>query len=157
MAPAGELRSGQRRLAFAELEDRVARAAAGFSRVGIGPGEAVALLLRNDLCFVEATQAAQRLGAYAVPINWHFKAEEVAYILRDCGARVLIAHADLLAALGEVPAGTTVLAVRPRPRSPPPMALPAKPAARPPERNSGRNGSRHGIPPEHRRPDGATA
>jgi len=69
--------------------------------LGIGPGEAVALLLRNDICFVEATQAAQRLGAYAVPINWHFKAEEVAYILRDCGAKVLIAHADLLAELGD--------------------------------------------------------
>ncbi len=136
MAPAGELRSGQRRLAFAELEDRVARAAAGFSRVGIGPGEAVALLLRNDLCFVEATQAAQRLGAYAVPINWHFKAEEVAYILRDCGARVLIVHADLLAALGRSDTRQEFLSspYRPRPRSPRPMTLPAKPAGRHRER-----------------------
>ena len=53
--------------------------------MGIGPGEAVALLLRTDLCFVEATQAAQRLGAYAVPINWHFKAEEVAYTCGTAG------------------------------------------------------------------------
>jgi long-chain acyl-CoA synthetase len=36
------------------------------------------------------------LGAYAVPLNWHFKPEEITYILADCGARVLIGHSDLL-------------------------------------------------------------
>ena len=46
------------------------------------------------------------------PINWHFKADEVAYVLADCGAKVLVAHADLLAAVaGAVPAGVKVLAV----------------------------------------------
>ena len=39
--------------------------------------------------------AALRRGAYAVPINWHFKEEEVAYILKDSGARVLVVHSDL--------------------------------------------------------------
>jgi long-chain acyl-CoA synthetase len=51
-----------------------------------------------------------RLGAYAVPVNWHFKPEEVAYVLKDSGARVLIGHVDLLHPLRDViPAGTTVL------------------------------------------------
>jgi long-chain acyl-CoA synthetase len=51
-----------------------------------------------------------RLGAYAVPVNWHFKPEEVGYVLNDSGARVLIGHADMLHRLHEViPAGATVL------------------------------------------------
>ena len=41
--------------------------------------------------------AVQALGAYAVPINWHFKADEVAFVLGDCGASVLVGHADLIA------------------------------------------------------------
>ncbi|NJO23911.1 MAG: AMP-binding protein [Sphingomonadales bacterium] len=69
-------------------------------------------MLRNDFAFLEASLAAVRIGAYAVPINWHFKAEEVAYVLADCGARVLVAHADLLAGVaGAIPAGVSVLVV----------------------------------------------
>src|SRR5262247_3947811 len=112
MAREGELRSGERRLTFDAIEVRAAKAAAGFTGLGVGPGDAVALLLRNDLPFIEATRAAQRLGAYAVPINWHFKAEEVAYILRDCRARVLLGHADLLAPLaGGLPPRLATIAV----------------------------------------------
>ena len=74
------------------------RAASGFAALGVRQGDCVALLLRNDFAFLEASLAAVRLGAYAVPINWHFKADEVAYVLADCGAKVLVAHADLLAA-----------------------------------------------------------
>ena len=34
--------------------------------------------------------AAMRLGAYGVPVNWHFKPEEINYVLKDCGTSVLI-------------------------------------------------------------------
>jgi long-chain acyl-CoA synthetase len=64
--------------------------------MGVGGGDCVAILLRNDFAFLEASYGAQALGACAVPINWHFKAEEISYILADCGAKVLIGHADLL-------------------------------------------------------------
>ncbi len=95
--------------AFAE---RIARAASGFAALGVRQGDCVALLLRNDFAFLEASLAAVRLGAYAVPINWHFKADEVAYVLADCGAKVLVAHADLLAAVaGADPRRREVLAV----------------------------------------------
>jgi long-chain acyl-CoA synthetase len=60
---------------------------------------------------MEVAYAAQTLGAYAVPINWHFKAEEVAYILADCAASVLIGHADLLAAIaGDIPKQVRLIA-----------------------------------------------
>jgi long-chain acyl-CoA synthetase len=56
--------------------------------------------------------AAGQLGAYAVPINWHFTAEEAGYILADCRARALVVHADLLPQIAAgVPAGTKVLVV----------------------------------------------
>ena len=104
--------SGDRALSREELSSRVARAAAGFDALGVGEGASVTLLLRNDFAFFEASLAAVRLGAYAVPINWHFKADEVGYILRDCDARVLVVHADLLPAIqGAIPAGTACLVV----------------------------------------------
>ena len=53
-----------------------------------------------------------QLGAYGVPVNWHFKPEEINYILRDSGTSVLIGHADLLHQLRDaVPNGVTVLSV----------------------------------------------
>ncbi|CEJ14096.1 Long-chain-fatty-acid--CoA ligase FadD13 [bacterium YEK0313] len=104
--------SGDRHVSVAEHDERVRRAAVGFTGLGIGVGDCVALLLRNDFAFIEATSAAQRLGAYAVPINWHFKAEEIRYILEDCDARALVVHADLIAGLADaVPAGVSVLVV----------------------------------------------
>jgi long-chain acyl-CoA synthetase len=68
--------------------------------------------MRNDIAFIEAAYAAMRLGAYAVPVNWHFKPEEINYILKDSGTHVLIGHADMLHQLGDaIPAGVTVLSV----------------------------------------------
>ncbi|CCD88475.1 putative acyl-CoA ligase [Bradyrhizobium sp. ORS 285] len=70
------------------------------------------MLMRNDIAFIEAAYGAMRLGAYGVPVNWHFKPEEIDYILKDSATRVLIGHADLLHQLrGLIPAGVTVLSV----------------------------------------------
>ena len=106
------LSSGSRHLSFEDF-DRAARAASvGFGRAGIGEGDRVALLMRNDIAFVEATVAIQRLGAIAVPVNWHFRAGEIRYILEDSGARMLVAHADLIRqATGAVPEAVAVLVV----------------------------------------------
>jgi long-chain acyl-CoA synthetase len=103
--------SGVRGLSQAALEARVRRVAAGLAAQGVPPGACVAILMRNDIVFLEVAYAAQALGAYAVPINWHFKAEEIAYILADCGAGVLIGHADLLAPIAAaIPAHITLIA-----------------------------------------------
>ncbi len=112
--------SGQRECPRDVLEERALRAASGLRSLGVAAGNAVALLLRNDFAFFEATFAAQAIGAYAVPVNWHLAAPEVAYVLEDSGARVLVAHADLLDAIPEVVAaaeraGVNVLCV-PTPR-----------------------------------------
>src|ERR1700704_2050522 len=89
-----------------------ARAATGLDAIGVREGDAVALLLRNDFAFIETTQACALLGAYCVPINWHGKADDISYILKDVKAKVLIAHADLITPLrGALPAGLIVLGV----------------------------------------------
>ncbi len=101
---------GNRVLDLAAFEARIERAATGLAALGIVQGDCVAILMRNDIPFLEASHAAIRLGAYAVPINWHFHPEEVAYILRDCAAKVLIVHADLIeTARAAAPAGTTIV------------------------------------------------
>jgi long-chain acyl-CoA synthetase len=125
--------SGERRLSHGELGERAARAAAGLESLGVGPGDAVALLLRNDVPFLEASLAAGALGAYAVPINWHFQAEEVGYVLRDCAAKALLAHADLLAPVaGAVPEGMATLAVQSPPELRAAYRLCAEPVPLPP-------------------------
>ena len=69
-------------------------------------------MLRNDFPTFEVNMAAGQLGVYAVPINWHFTPEEAGYILADSGAKVLVAHSDLLAQIASgVPAGVKVLVV----------------------------------------------
>jgi long-chain acyl-CoA synthetase len=104
--------SGQRKRSHEEVADRSDRIAAGLQSLGVKPGDCVCMLMRNDIAFIESAYAAMRLGAYGVPINWHFKPEEIEYVLKDSGTRVLIAHADMLHQLrGAIPPGVTVLAV----------------------------------------------
>ncbi|MDB5819466.1 MAG: long-chain fatty acid--CoA ligase, partial [Rhizobacter sp.] len=86
---------GDRIKTRAALLDQAARAASGLDALGIVEGDVVALLLRNDFAFLEATEAANLLGAYGVPINWHLKPDEVRFIVDDCEPKILIAHADL--------------------------------------------------------------
>ena len=108
----GIILSGTRQLAHADLIDRAARVASGFDALGIVENDAIALMLRNDFAFFEAALGAARLGAYAVPVNWHFTAEEAGYILRDCGARALVVHADLLPqVMPTLPKGVAVMVV----------------------------------------------
>jgi long-chain acyl-CoA synthetase len=117
-APAAEgvIQLGDETLRRDALLERAGRVASGFAALGVGAGDAVAMLLRNDLAFFEASFGAANLGAYAVPFNWHATAHEVAHLLQDCGARVLVAHSDLLERIERViPPGVTVLAVEPPP------------------------------------------
>src|ERR1700704_5085954 len=104
--------SGDRRRTHAEVADRTGRIAGGLQKLGVRQGDSVCILMRNDIAFIEAAYAAMRLGAYAVPVNWHFKPEEIDYVLTDSGTSVLIGHADMLHQLREaIPQGVTVLSV----------------------------------------------
>ncbi|MGI4813063.1 MAG: acyl-CoA synthetase [Janthinobacterium lividum] len=91
---------------------RARRAARGLDSLGVQESDAIAMLLRNDFAFLEASQAAAALGAYAVPINWHGKPEEVLYVINDVKPKILVAHADLLVPLRDLlPADLQVITV----------------------------------------------
>jgi long-chain acyl-CoA synthetase len=108
----GRLFSGTRTLTLAALEERVERAVSAFTSIGIERGDGVGLLLRNDFPFFEAGMAAGRLGAYSVPINWHFTADEAGYIIKDSGIKAVVTHTDLLPiAVKGVPHGIPIFAV----------------------------------------------
>ncbi|MDT0200916.1 AMP-binding protein [Nocardioides sp. AE5] len=94
------------------LNQRARQAASALSSIGVSAGDRVALLLRNDIPFFEASLAAGMVGAAPVPQNWHGKPEDVLGILLDCKAKVLVAHADLLRpVLGLLPEGLEVRVV----------------------------------------------
>ena len=92
----GHIFSGNRSLSFDDFHQRSARAAYGLSEMGIGDGDCVAMMLRNDFPFLELTFAASLIGAYPVPINWHYKQRETSYILENSDAKALVIHEDLL-------------------------------------------------------------
>lgn len=104
--------SGNRELSQNAFLERSAKAASGFSALGISAGSSIVVLLRNDIAFLEASKGASLLGAFSVPVNWHLSGPELAYILADSGASVLVVHADLLPAIeAALPEGVEVLVV----------------------------------------------
>ena len=106
------VRCGPRFGTYPELFARALRASSGLHELGIGAGDRVAMLLRNSLEFLEASIATVPLGASAVPINWHWRGEEIAHVLRDSGAKVLMLHADLWEAIAaSVPETVRLLVV----------------------------------------------
>ena len=88
---------GQTQWTYREFDDCVNRLAAGLAGIGIRCGEHVAILARNSHGFAATRFALARLGAVLVPINFMLKADEVAYILRHSGARVLVTDTGLSA------------------------------------------------------------
>lgn len=89
-----QMADGSAALSYRELDDRADRAAQYLLDLGLEPGDTVALLLENHPCTFELWWAARRTGLYYLPISVQLTASEVAYILRDSGAKVLLASAQ---------------------------------------------------------------
>ena len=80
---------------YRELADRVARLAGHLRALGLAAGDRVAIVMRNDVAYLESLYAVWWAGLAAVPINAKLHAGEVAFILDDAGASALIASEDL--------------------------------------------------------------
>ncbi len=89
MARSGEV------VTYAELDARSSQGAHLFRSEGLGIDAPIALLMSNNARFFEVCWAAQRSGIRYTPISTHLTPGEIEYILRDCGARLLIASRDL--------------------------------------------------------------
>ena len=84
------------RWTYAELDRTCNRLAAGLRTLGVATGDNVAILSRNSHAFAAMRFALARLGAVLVPINFMLKANEVAFILRHAGARLLAVGPDMV-------------------------------------------------------------
>ncbi|HEY2832625.1 MAG TPA: AMP-binding protein [Sporichthyaceae bacterium] len=82
---------------YAELDAAANRIAHVMRELGLTRGDRIAILLPNHPRYLEIAWAAQRSGLYYVPVNHHLTPAETAYIVSDCGARLLVGSADLLA------------------------------------------------------------
>ena len=93
-------------LTFTELESAVARMAGGLRALGLEPGARVATWLPKTRTACLMPLAAARAGLVHVPVNPALKRAQVAHILSDSGAAVLVTQAARVAALepGDVPA-----------------------------------------------------
>lgn len=82
------------RLTYQELGDRVARLAGGLIRIGVHPGDRVAVMMRSHLDYVVAYYALITRGLVLVPINVRLAAPELAFILDNADAHVLLGDAE---------------------------------------------------------------
>ena len=87
---------GRRRLSYADLEAETARVARALRAAGVGPGDRVAYLMPNLPEMLIAHFAVPLAGGVLVAMNTRLVAEEMTYILRHSGAKILVADAALL-------------------------------------------------------------
>ncbi|MDG4667418.1 fatty-acid--CoA ligase FadD5 [Mycobacterium sp. 236(2023)] len=80
---------------WAELDQRVTGLAGALHARGVGFGDRVLILMLNRTEFMEAVLAANKLGAIAVPVNFRMTPPEIAYLVSDCAAEVIITESVL--------------------------------------------------------------
>ena len=94
------------RLTYRALDERAARAALALRRLGVVPGDRVAILAHNRVEFLDLFFAAGKGACVLVPLGTRLTAHEIAPILADSGARLLVyddEHAALVQALRVLP------------------------------------------------------
>ena len=103
---------GERTCSAGDLDSAARHVAGGLSSLGICEGDAVAVILRNDIPYFTIHEASHYLGFDVVPVNWHLKSAEISFILADCQAKAVIIHSDLLSGeLVDVISGIPVIVV----------------------------------------------
>ncbi|GLW17545.1 acyl-CoA synthetase [Streptomyces sp. NBRC 13847] len=87
---------GRTRVSYAQLGERVERAAAACIAAGVLPGDRVAVWAPNTLDWIVSALGAVTAGAVLVPVNTRFKGAEAAYLLRRTRARLLFVTGTFL-------------------------------------------------------------
>lgn len=87
-----------------EIVAAVNRLARSLREAGVQPGEVMAIVAPNCAEYLIAYLAGTQVGMLVVPVNWHLAPPEIQYILDDCKAQVVVAHARCGAALEKIAA-----------------------------------------------------
>lgn len=102
--PAFIMASSGETVTFGKLEERANQGAHLLRAQGIHQGDHIAVLMENRREMLEVCFAADRSGVYYTTISTHLNADEIGYILADCGARFLVVSdrfADLVSDLAQ--------------------------------------------------------
>lgn len=94
-----------RSLTYGELDAAADRVAVALASRGVRPGQPVSLYSQNRWEWIVAYHGALRAGAVVNPVNVMLTAEELAFVLRDCGAGAVFTSAEQAAKVVEVSAG----------------------------------------------------
>ena len=99
-------------LTYRELDERSNRGAQLFRVLGLRHGDHIALMMENGLPFMEVCWAAQRCGLYYTAISTWLTRDEIAYIVADCGARVLVVSPAVMRSMGSAAVASIAGAAR---------------------------------------------
>jgi len=106
---------GERELTFAALNARANRVANVLKSLGVNAGDRVAIMVHNSLEGVEVGSACTKIKAILVPVNYRLRPLEVAYVLNDSLAKVVVAGPELVQvveqARAEVPVAPVYIAI----------------------------------------------
>jgi len=80
---------------YSELEARSNRVAWLAREHGLRPGDCLAAIVENRSEMFDLAWGAQRSGLQFTAVNWHLTPEEAAYVVADCGARMLVTTSQL--------------------------------------------------------------
>jgi benzoate-CoA ligase family protein len=83
-------------LTYRQIGELVNRAANALGEFGVGKEDRVVILVPDSPAFVAAFWGVIKLGAVAVPVNTLLSGDECEFVLRDSGARCLVAHDSLI-------------------------------------------------------------
>jgi acyl-CoA synthetase (AMP-forming)/AMP-acid ligase II len=100
---------GESVIDWAELEERSNRAAGALGSQGVGVDDRVAFIGKNGREYFEVLFGTAKLGAVTVAVNWRLSPREMALIVNDAGASVLVLEAEFAGPLGEVRDSLTTL------------------------------------------------
>jgi acyl-CoA synthetase (AMP-forming)/AMP-acid ligase II len=92
---------GARRRTWSEMHRRSGRLGAVLQRLGLGKGDATAVLAHDHVEVVEHWYACWRAGLVRAGINWRYSAREMMHIIRDSGARCVLVEARCVASLAD--------------------------------------------------------